>query len=337
MTPISLTLQTLYQDLVQAHLDRPPEALIGAPHLRENRERRYWYATIRAPGGAHRQIFIGPDNDDTRKKVEAWKDASASARDFRALAAEKTRALRAARLPALDMTTGKVLRALAQAGAFRLGAVLVGTHAFRLYNLELGVRVSAAATAITSDVDVASFEKLSVAVDDHTEPELPEVLGGLGLEPAPTLDAKHPTRWKLPGQDFTLDFLAPSFEDAEGPQRLEALGLWAQGLHFLNFLLRDPIPAVAIYREGVLVHIPTPERFAIHKLIVSGRRKGANRAKALKDVAQARALISAIAQMRPDDLRAVYEEARAQGPRWEESLDSVLKQNGDIRSLLEAR
>ncbi|WP_269746877.1 GSU2403 family nucleotidyltransferase fold protein [Oceanibaculum pacificum] len=36
----------------------------------------------------------------------------------------------------------------------------------------------------------------------------------------------------------------------------------------------EPIPAAVIYRRGILVQIPRPERFAIHKLIVSERRRG---------------------------------------------------------------
>ncbi|PQA89249.1 GSU2403 family nucleotidyltransferase fold protein [Hyphococcus luteus] len=42
----------------------------------------------------------------------------------------------------------------------------------------------------------------------------------------------------------------------------------APGLTFLIFLIRDPISAVAPYRDGVLVQIPQPERVATHKLIV---------------------------------------------------------------------
>ncbi len=325
MTPIPLTLLTLYQDLLAAHLDRAPEEMAGSPHLRETGGRKFWYATVRAPGGAHRQLFIGADDARTRARIERWRAARDDAKAFRANASEKAAALRAARLPALDMTTGKVLRAFAQAGVFRLGGVLVGTHAFRLYDLELGTRVSSGATAITADVDVASFEKLSLSIDDHADPELPEVLGALGLKPAGSLNAKKPTRWRMPESDFVVDFLAPSFDDLEGPQKLEALGVWAQGLHFLNFLIRDPIPAVALYREGVLVQVPRPERFAIHKLIVAARRKGPGAAKSTKDIEQAAALIDALSETRPHELQSALKEARSDGKAWREAIDASLK------------
>jgi len=335
MKSIPLTLQTLYQDLLQAHLDRAPQETMGSPHIRKSGGKSFWYVTVRGPGGSHQQHFIGPDNKEIRARIERWNAARDDARAFRANASEKAAALRAARLPALDMTTGKVLRALAQAGAFRLGGVLVGTHAFRLYDLELGARISSSATAITADIDVASFEKLSLAVDDHAEPELPEVLNSLGMSPVGSLDAKRPTRWRMTGSDFVVDFLAPSFDEREGPQKLEALGVWARGLHFLNFLIRDPISAVALYREGVLVQVPRPERFAIHKLIVAARRRGPGKAKTEKDIEQARALIAALAEMRSHELATVYEEAMQQGGAWRNTIEASLKRAPDIKRLIE--
>ncbi|OZB17896.1 MAG: hypothetical protein B7X53_05015 [Hyphomonas sp. 34-62-18] len=334
MRQIPLTLQTLYQDLVQAHLDRPVDDLAGIPHLRKVGGKSWWYATVRGPGGAHKQQFIGPDTPEIAARISAWKSGNNDARTFRQHAAEKSRALRAARMPALDMRTGKTLRALAQAGTFRLGGVLVGTHAFRLYDLELGVSVSAGAAAITADIDVAAFEKLSLAINDHADPELPEVLDGLGLKPVEGLDRGKPVRWRQPGSDFVIDFLSPSFGQSEGPQKLEAFGLWAQGLHFLNFLIRDPIPAVALYREGVLLQIPSPERYAVHKLIVASRRRGPGRAKAAKDLLQARLMIEALNETRPGDISAAFKEARKEGPAWRDAIDSSLSRSPEIARLL---
>ena len=67
---------------------------------------------------------------------------------------------------------------------------------------------------------------------------------------------------------------------------------------------------MALYRSGVLVQIPRPERFAIHKLIVADRRQGGpDQAKARKDRAQAAFLIGVQAQDRPEDLLEAYEGA----------------------------
>jgi len=143
--------------------------MTGSTHLRETGGKAYWCVTVREPGGCHRQQFIGPDDEKTRTRIDGWRMAQENTMSFRANASEKAAALRAARLPALDMTTGKVMRALAQASAFRLGGVLVGTHAFQLYDLELGVRISSTTTAITADIDIAWFEKFSLTVDDRAD------------------------------------------------------------------------------------------------------------------------------------------------------------------------
>ncbi len=88
---------------------------------------------------------------------------------------------------------------------------------------------------------------------------------------------------------------------------MPALGVSAQSLHHLNFLIAEPIPAVALYRGGILVQIPRPERYAIHKLIVADRRKrGPDAIKAMKDRAQAEFLIEVMAEQRPDELAEAY-------------------------------
>ena len=77
--------------------------------------------------------------------------------------------------------------------------------------------------------------------------------------------------------------------DTDKPQRLSALQTDAQALRFLDFLIREPEPAVLLYGPGIYVNVPAPQRYAIHKLIVSRRRReGA--AKRDKDLHQAEAL-----------------------------------------------
>jgi hypothetical protein len=91
--------------------------------------------------------------------------------------------LRAARLPAQYADTGRLLTALARSGVFGVGGTLVGTHAFRLYDAEIGRRVTRAAPAQTEDVDIASFERLSLAMAaSHVPPvALPQILAALDL------------------------------------------------------------------------------------------------------------------------------------------------------------
>jgi hypothetical protein len=99
----------------------------------------------------------------------------------------------------------------------------------------------------------------------------------------------------------------------------------AQSLHHLNFLIAGPIHAPLLYRSGVLVQIPRPERFAIQKLIVADRRRAyPDRLRARKDRAQAELLIEVLSDERPTKLVEAYETALARGPAWRSRISASL-------------
>jgi hypothetical protein len=286
----------------------------------------YWYANHRtAPGAPLKQRYIGPDTEAMRSRIEEMQTQKQDQADFRKYASSLVAQLRAGGIAGPDRKAGPMLRTLTNSGVFRLGGTLVGTHAFRHYDLTLGVHLLEGAdwTTQTEDIDIASFEKLSMAIDDSADPDLATGLSQLGFKPRPAVGRKPSTSWVLADASYAIDFLTPSFKDEEGPVQLPALKMWAQSLHFLNYLIADPIDAVTPYMEGLLVKIPRPERFAIHKLIVSQRRKGA-RTKARKDIEQARALIWAMAADRPYEIHSAIAEADAMGEKWRKALDQVL-------------
>lgn len=142
------------------------------------------------------------------------------------------------------------------------------------------------------------------------------------FEAVPGVYDRQIWKWRQSGGEAMVEFLTPAFGD-EGIKPLPALGVSAQALNYLNFLIAEPTHALALYRSGVLVQIPRPERFAIHKLIVASRRHGGpDEAKARKDQAQAEFLIRILAEDRPDDLAEAYDHAMSQGPRWRERIAS---------------
>jgi hypothetical protein len=133
-----------------------------------------------------------------------------------------------------------------------------------------------------------------------------------------------------------VEFLTPAFGD-ESVKPLPALGVSAQALNYLNFLIADPIHAVALYRSGILVQIPRPERFAIHKLIVADRRQGGpDQLKARKDRAQADYLIAVLAEDRPEELAEAYRDALSRGPRWRQRIEASLKRMPETAARLSA-
>ena len=120
----------------------------------------------------------------------------------------------------------------------------------------------------------------------------------------------------------------PARVGCDAVRELPALGVRARALRHLDYLLEDPIPAVSLYRSGVLVQIARPERHAVHKLIVAERRHdGPDSLKASMDRAQADFLIAVLVEPRPDDLRMASDEAVERGPgrsnRIEASLDRL--------------
>jgi hypothetical protein len=69
------------------------------------------------------------------------------------------------------------------------------------------------------------------------------------------------------------------------------------------------------------VSIPSPARYAVHKLIVAIDRKGPGAIKAAKDITQAEILIQALTQgRRQDELLEVWEEALGRGEGWRTRL-----------------
>lgn len=313
-----------YHDLLRSLLDEAVTGVRGTPTRVERNGRVYWYDSYRV-GSEVKKSYIGEDSEALRQRLEQIPALRAQIAAARSNRTRLIRILRAEGFLGVDAGTGGLLAAMAKAGVFRLGGTLVGTVAFRLYEGELGVRFGLDQAAQTNDIDIASFERLSLALDDVVEETLPRLLAGFSFEAMPALDERRAWRWKQSRSEALVEFLTPAFTEREDPRPLPTLGVHAQALHYLNYLIAEPIKAAVTYRSGVLVQIPRPERFAIHKLIVSDRRQGGpDSLKAVKDRRQAAMLIDVLARDRPDELREAYADALARGPRWRERLASAI-------------
>ena len=87
-----------------------------------------------------------------------------------------------------------------------------------------------------------------------------------------------------------LEFLVPARgRESSQPFKIDQLGINAQALRFMDMLARSPIQMPF---NDVTVRLPHPVDFALHKLLIAGRRKDS--AKAYKDRAQAVALLFAL-------------------------------------------
>ncbi|MDF2095725.1 nucleotidyltransferase family protein [Aquibaculum arenosum] len=319
----SRSAQVAYQDLLRLHLDETASGILGSIEARQRNGRTYLYDKFRL-GTEMKSCYLGEDTPEMRARLARATELKADAKERRKTMARLARTLRAEGFIATDRDSGSMLLAFARAGVFRLGGTLVGTGAYALYQGELGVRFDAEELAQTGDLDIASFERLSVALEDRVEETPGEILQALKFEPVLGIHDRQVWRWRQSRGQAMVEFLTPAFGD-ERVKRLPALGVSAQALNYLNFLIAEPIPAIALYRSGVLVQIPRPERFAIHKLIVADRRlRGPDQAKARKERAQAEFLIAVLAEDRPDDLAEAFQDALSRGPRWRERLEASL-------------
>ena len=326
---LPVSIQTLYADLADKAWTgnfREVMASGGTPYKRTHKGREYWYWQPPTKGGNRPSArYLGPDSPEVRRRIQDRTELAAARKDR----LEIVRALRAARLPLPDGLSGNVLAVLAEAGAFRLRAVVVGSVAFQCYGPMLGFRMPRE-LGRTGDVDIGQFHAVSLAVDDEIDADLLSVLRRADPRfkaiPSPA-DTRRTQRYAIRAgtqETFSVDVLSPLRGQARtGPTNLKALRGHAQLLRFLDFLIYREVEAVALHGPGVPIKVPTPERFALHKLIVSRRRIDtvASQAKARKDLAQAEILLRALAKDRPYELDAAWQELQGRGPAWRQMAE----------------
>jgi hypothetical protein len=91
-------------------------------------------------------------------------------------------------------------------------------------------------------------------------------------------------------------------------------------VRFLDYLLENVQPAVIAAKAGLLVNVPAPARFALHKLVTAVRRIAAFQSKSIKDVAQADQLLRVLIRDRPGDLRRAWTAATKQPQKFSQQL-----------------
>src|SRR5262252_5191586 len=289
-----LLLQTTYAELLDRcnatafHDAFPPDGNFVSKTVRN---KRYWYFQRQSATGRE-QKYVGPETPQLLEQISQHKQRRDDERERRALVSTLIRALG---LPRPLKEIGEVVAALAQAGVFRLRGVLIGTVAYQVYAPMLGVRLPHTILQ-TGDVDIAQFQNVSVAVEEQIPPVL-DLLRSVDktFRPVPHIHKRSATSYVAKG-GIRVDFLTPNKGPDTVPKKLPALHD-AEPLRFLDFLIADPGPAVLLHEAGVYVLVPSPQRYAIHKLIVSRRRReGA--AKREKDIEQSTALLAVLNEKR---------------------------------------
>lgn len=303
---------TLYAELLDLSLlhervvgieGQLPGGIVG----KSIRGRRYLYWQVRK-GDQVVQRYLGPDSEELRRTLDGIARKRVESAGQRATTDRLAAMLIRGGALREQPEVAAVLALLADLGLFRRGAVVVGTQAFRTYGGMLGVRLPSASLR-TQDIDVAHRIDVAVAAAPEGAPDVEGSLARLGFLAVPGLDPREAsTSFKVRGGELRLDFVTPSRRRAaHAPVMVPGLGVAAWPLRFLDYLIEEPVPALVLAARPILVRVPRPGRFALHKLLTAAERPAVEQTKAGKDRAQAAALIAVLAGDRPDDLSEALE------------------------------
>jgi len=320
MRPVPLNVMTLYADLAQrlGLQDVRP----GSISTKTVDGKKYLYAVER-DGQARIQRFLGPAGSDAAKEdAERIRQASVQARELR----NTVTLLKNARIPRPSALLGRILEVIANAGLFQRGVTLVGTAAYQTYSCIVGSYLPAA-TLTTNDVDLSLAEFVAAAEEEDIGAILRRA--DSTIKPHWFAEDKLPRVFKAQN-GFTVDFLTRlgHGKQAGKPVLVKSLGCAAIPLSFQEYPVEETIEAVALHGTGVLVRVPTPIRFAVHKLIVAQRRRGTDTTKKQKDLMQARELIDVFLATDDVALQDALDEARSRGKAWKSAINASLEEIG---------
>ena len=321
-----LEVQTIYAELLEQlaayEAARSIGHTAGSFVTKTVKGQEYYYFQHVGPGGAKRQTYLGRRDSALDGLANRFADGKVSIAADQESIQRLAALLRAGGAMVTDSSSARVLRALADAGVFHAGGVLVGTHAFIVLGNLLGVRW--ASSLRTQDVDIAADPSLDIAVPGMSA-DLPSALENLemGFLPVPGLDPKSPTTsFKVRGQSLRVDLLAPTARAQSRPVKVARFAAAAQPLRFLDYLIESSTRAAVVGGGVVAVNVPDAARFALHKLIVAGERPAAMHSKRDKDLSQAAQLLEVLQADRPGDVILAWEALGVRGKSW---VDRVTK------------
>lgn len=301
--PDSFNLQ--YAELLDRAIHTHAPNAQGLQFVRKKQGTRvYWY--LQHTLGRHKkQYYLGPDSPELSRRIEQQKD-----RWEQAVPELEERE----RLVAMCLAGGgtplphvayKFFKALEQEGIFLAGALVVGSFAFQAYGNMLGVDWESAA-AQTMDMDIAGGHTMLALPAKSRSVDETLLAVDSSLNAVPSLVRNSPeTSFQLSyrGSTFRIDLLTPmTGPTSSKPRRVRGFDAYAKPVRFLDYLLDDVQQAVLLHKEGVLVNVPTPARYALHKLVVAHRRPAAEQMKARKDKRQATLLLRVLLEERPGDI-----------------------------------
>ena len=226
----------------------------------------------------------------------------------------------------------KILERLSDAGFFRAGGILVGTHVYMTYQNYLGIRWDTAAQTKNSNFAHAR-RNVSEAIPSGVTMDMGSEIEALkmGFVPVKSLT----TYVKSDERDLQIDFVTCMHRGGDTPVLVKALNATMQPLKFMEYSMEAPIQITLLAQRGAItVNAPPPEKYALHKLLVYGERPQNMRIKASKDLAQAASLIDYLGRNDVELLADTWADMIGRGPGWRsraiEGLTALNEQYPDV-------
>jgi len=209
----------------------------------------------------------------------------------------------------------EVLKRLDSSGVLK-HLVLVGSWCIPFYR-EYFKDVEYVTSITTRDIDL--FVPLPLGIKNKIDIE--ELLDGLGF----VVDFKGSEGYiSLNHPELILEFLvAERGAGLNKPYQLGQLGINAQPLRFLNLLTKK---LINVKIEGIRINLPHPALFALHKIIVSDRRrKGDKKSKDLD--AAVRVIRALLDKGEVDKLKFFF---MGFTPKLRKKIINILKDNDQL-------
>lgn len=323
--PDSVALQ--YSELMQQCIHPAPDGANISFKSKKVSGQRYWYLYI-SIGARQSEHYLGKETNELLNTIASEKHLWESTRDDRQIRNRLVAMLVAGEATVSPYTEGKVLSLLEKSGMFLAGGVVIGTVAFRAYANMLGVIWHSQLQ--TRDIDLANDYKFPIIIPRDQQPiNLSDILlnSGMGFLEVPALNPKAPsTKFKIRGQELAVELLTPMRgKEASNAIHIPGLTAFAEPVRFLDYLLEDIQPAVLLYKHGILITVPSPARFAFHKLVVSQRRRTGDVEKIKRDLSQAEQLFEVLIEGRPGDLILAFEGVKKMGDKFQKQLLEGMK------------
>lgn len=315
------TTQTTYSTLLQKLEDSRLALLTNVGFSQKKvKDGTYWYCQYTDISGVRKQRYIGPDTPETKALIDRVTSSSNTNKDI--MAARK-RLVAMTGAGGANMEKGrsaKIIEKLADAGVFDAGGMLIGSYAFSCYGNLLGV-VFDESMRRTEDMDVAYDRSIEIGFVRDVRFDVMDASHEMA-EPAQINPWVPPYEMVAP-DGFKLEFLTSRTDPHDkAPVPIERFSVNALPLEFLDYLIEKPVKAAVLYGAGILVNVPDPAKFAIHKLAVSQLRQTDKPEKSRKDLQQSSALIEYFLEQNPGALILASAAAKARS----DMLPSLIEQ-----------